>query len=631
MAAKQARITLTIGKGSEGPRSTGDISVLGLTFAFYQIWLYMAVFGAPKSFDSELFLAYEFAFPQSFHAILVYAFLISSAVLLIALSLFARKATPLVCSKKNVFASCAFMFIGTALLFFSSAGMAVVLIAAILMGVGTALLIILFGTVFSSFDFATCVLNAGLAFAIGFIGADAFVNWVPSPISGIIACLMPVLLLITFLRNVPDTSSPSTAGIPLKYVKPYITRLAISMAFLGLVIGSLRVVCGDKLLTSGEISLELVLGVACMTSAAVLVLAIALSKRTELWDSLLRNVTPAIMLGIASIALLAGDLKMFGAFFTTIGFACLISITWILLASFARNLNGSHVFMFGLGYGVIQASSIIGSLLANYLSSQGQLGASSINGPSDILFATSQLGLSDLAIVLMLIFSVGYSLVPRYRELKEILGSVMLALADRAREQAEEASAQEDSPEQDSSAQPSSSMSANTESMDGVGIEYPHSDAGQNSSQRKFHAEKLVEESESAPESSSTGQKTQSHRDQKGSFKRRCDELSEQYLLSAREREVFFLLAKGHNAAFLTDKLCISKSTAKTHINHIYKKLDVHTQQELLNMVEERHRGPAIPNVDRAALQDALRRAKEEGPIESNPSKLVESIRKDIL
>jgi len=47
-----------------------------------------------------------------------------------------------------------------------------------------------------------------------------------------------------------------------------------------------------------------------------------------------------------------------------------------------------------------------------------------------------------------------------------------------------------------------------------------------------------------------------------------------------------FLLAKGHNAAFIQDQLCISKSTAKTHINHIYRKLDIHTQQELLSMVE---------------------------------------------
>ena len=48
-----------------------------------------------------------------------------------------------------------------------------------------------------------------------------------------------------------------------------------------------------------------------------------------------------------------------------------------------------------------------------------------------------------------------------------------------------------------------------------------------------------------------------------------------------------FLLAKGHNAAYIQDKLCISKSTSKTHISHIYRKLDIHSQQELLSMVEE--------------------------------------------
>ena len=78
----------------------------------------------------------------------------------------------------------------------------------------------------------------------------------------------------------------------------------------------------------------------------------------------------------------------------------------------------------------------------------------------------------------------------------------------------------------------------------------------------------------------------------KGSFKRRCDEISSEYHLSAREQEVFALLAKGHNAAFIMERLCISKSTAKTHINHIYKKMDIHTQQEILKMVEDRKRGP---------------------------------------
>lgn len=605
MAAKQARITLTIGKSSEGPRSTGDISVLGLGFAFYQIWLYMAVFSAPKTFHPDTLLPVSLAFPEELHALLVYVFLASSAFLLLVFSVLNRKLVPFFCSKAPVFASSFLMFAGTSMLFFSGNGIPVVFIASMFMGVGTAILVILFGIVFSKFDFATCVLNAGLACAIGFIGADALTNWIPAPISGAFACIMPLLLLAFFIRNMPALKGETKGEIPLSYVKPYITRLGISMVFLGFVVGALRVVCGDKLLSSGAISMELVLGVGCMVSALVLVLAIALSKRTELWDSLLRNVTPAIMLGIAGIALLAGDAKMFAAFFTIIGFVCVVSITWILLASFAKNLNGSYIFVFGLGYGIIQAASIIGALVANLLSSQGQLVASISNADSmEIVGFTSQVGLSDLAIILMVVFSAGYAMVPRYRELKEMLASLMVALSKEKLT----ATAMGETPEE---------ASKNNLPDDSTDIEMEANDSEDNLKATSKQSEN-GEGASSAP------------KDKKGSFTRRCDELSDQYRLSAREREAFFLLAKGHNAAYLTESLCISKSTAKTHINHIYKKLGIHTQQELLNMVEERHRGPLVKPADRAVLQDAVRRAKEDGTLDSNPSELVRHISQDI-
>ena len=372
--------------------------------------------------------------------------------------------------------------------------------------------------------------------------------------------------------------------------------------------------------------MELVLGVGCMASVAVLVFAIALSKRTELWDSLLRNVTPTIMLGIAGIALLAGDLKMFAAFFTIIGFACLVSLTWILLASFARNLNGSYTFVFGLGYGIIQAASIIGAIMANYFSSQGQLSASIAAAESmDIVGFTSEVGLSDLAIVLMVVFSAGYALIPRYRELKEILSSLMLALARESSEKGEdelsEKSYNDVEPETDTTNKPPLAANESNLSVEEDSFE------GQLTQNSESSPDQVKAASEEAPDINEAVEEAGNKR---GSFTRRCDELSEQFSLSTREREAFFYLAKGHNAAFLTEKLCISRSTAKTHINHIYKKMGIHTQQELLNMVEDRHRGPVLGNIDRAALQDALKRVNEEGPLERDPSELVEHIRQDI-
>lgn len=63
-------------------------------------------------------------------------------------------------------------------------------------------------------------------------------------------------------------------------------------------------------------------------------------------------------------------------------------------------------------------------------------------------------------------------------------------------------------------------------------------------------------------------------------------EIAEEYGLSSRESEIFTYLAKGRNAGFIREELILSEHTVKTHIYHIYKKLGVKSQQNLINMVE---------------------------------------------
>jgi DNA-binding CsgD family transcriptional regulator len=71
-----------------------------------------------------------------------------------------------------------------------------------------------------------------------------------------------------------------------------------------------------------------------------------------------------------------------------------------------------------------------------------------------------------------------------------------------------------------------------------------------------------------------------------GWFKLKCVTIAKRHLLSQRETEILFLLAKGRNAAYIQERLYISEGTARTHMRHIYKKLDVHTQQNLIEMVD---------------------------------------------
>ncbi len=46
------------------------------------------------------------------------------------------------------------------------------------------------------------------------------------------------------------------------------------------------------------------------------------------------------------------------------------------------------------------------------------------------------------------------------------------------------------------------------------------------------------------------------------------------------------LLARGRTSPIIQEKLVVSQNTVRTHVRHIYAKLNVHSQQELINLVD---------------------------------------------
>ncbi len=64
-----------------------------------------------------------------------------------------------------------------------------------------------------------------------------------------------------------------------------------------------------------------------------------------------------------------------------------------------------------------------------------------------------------------------------------------------------------------------------------------------------------------------------------------CEALAARHGLSERELDVMRLLARGKGGQEIQDELVVSRNTVKTHVRHIYRKLDVHSQQELVNLV----------------------------------------------
>lgn len=75
----------------------------------------------------------------------------------------------------------------------------------------------------------------------------------------------------------------------------------------------------------------------------------------------------------------------------------------------------------------------------------------------------------------------------------------------------------------------------------------------------------------------------------------RCSEVARSYKLSTREEEVLLLLAQRKTVGIIERELFIANGTAKAHVRHIYQKLDIHTRQELFDLlgVEAREGGKA--------------------------------------
>lgn len=87
--------------------------------------------------------------------------------------------------------------------------------------------------------------------------------------------------------------------------------------------------------------------------------------------------------------------------------------------------------------------------------------------------------------------------------------------------------------------------------------------------------------------------------DSRDTIATRCAELSREKGLTAREREILELLARGRNTAFIMGSLVLSRNTVRSHVKHTYSKLGIHSHQELIDLFyEDGDCGVALPSFE---------------------------------
>lgn len=67
---------------------------------------------------------------------------------------------------------------------------------------------------------------------------------------------------------------------------------------------------------------------------------------------------------------------------------------------------------------------------------------------------------------------------------------------------------------------------------------------------------------------------------------RLCAKVAQRYGLSQREAQVLERTYCGHSAKTIAGELLVSESTVKAHLSHVYRKMGIHSKQELIALVD---------------------------------------------
>ncbi len=566
MAKGLPHITVSVGRQSDDAQTTSDINLLSVGLGLYQAWMYLSIFGSGVIFMAtkspslgEAIYASSFA-TQVFDA---YFITVSLCLLLIA---FTNQLLLRFFTSKSALLCATMLAVAGSVLAFLPAGeesawlMAVG--AGICMGIGSSLMIVLWGTAFARYEFTTIILNTAIALAIGVIVYFTFIQWMRTEFSCAIAAVCLIISALLLWKLAPMRSS-ATDEIPVFRPLPvqrsrFTMRVGIPTLLFGVVLGMLLFICIERVLANTRLSEQVIVGAAAIVSMGLIFVVSALISHEEAhWDMIFRILVPIVGLSLVAVPYLSGSWSLMAEFLVICGYICMQTLMWIFFSNLAQEFRLSPIFVFGLGNCIVSVGTIAGAYFGRIILEclMTQSAAS--------LDLGVPLNVGDLVLVLLLALLLGYALLPRRREIRAIIvqgHNVEGAGAAIAELDGESAPAIEEGAPARPTEQPL------------VAVPTPGIP----------NAAALAEQQAEAAPPDHSDQQVVNHR-----FRDACEEVADRYLLSRRESEVMFLLAKGHNASYIQDKLCISRSTAKTHINHIYKKLDIHTQQELLNMVDE--------------------------------------------
>ena len=629
MGFQVPRVTIKI-DFKEGA-SFGELSLISFGYGLHQAWIYSSIFdkggifgtGGLQAgpFNDQLSLAY-------FVSILIYGLLLLIASILDTKLIRALHATPTLVAAALLGAT------GTLLLLGSGAespfdGSTLQIISGILTGTGSSILLLAWGIAFSRRDSASIIINGALSIAIGFGIYGLVLHQIPFPWGGVASALIPfaeIALLLVLRRHVSldfDNRQLFFQPLPINHAR-FVMRFGLPVFFLGVALGIMRQTPIETILPGSAFEDQALLFVtACVATVLIMVTFLALGG-DERWHIFFRPLIPFIAVTAIFIPFTTGGTSFWGTSVVLVGYMSFEALMWIFFSELSQRFRLSPIFVFGLGRGVMALAALGGSTLPLFT---GALGAPT--------------GLGEMGTVLIVLVAMmlAYALLPDEREMASIVAVTPRKVAvqsasraplivvnegkadalERAREGAvpsapEQADVRTQVPanwehavvaalaELGETSGAASGQIASASSVVSAAKGPTAVDAMQDDASDASAASDTASSASTAPsparqamdfsrsifaEETAAPAPADDTPAARGRFRQRCEIVANTYLLSRREGEVMYYLARGYKSSHIQQQLYISEGTAKTHIRHIYRKLNIHSQQDLIHLIDE--------------------------------------------
>lgn len=490
--------------------------------------------------------------------------------------------------KRNRLIGAVLMCASTLLMFFAgmsgAAGFACGLISGVLSGVGSAILLMSFGVSFSTCDVATTSICVALSFIVAMAahGIIVEIDSLAHPAGGILCALFPfaeLLCLNRCSRQLVDSIQFVMETIPLR-TRSFFWRICLPSTLMGVVLGLIR----DKayspenvqLMSSSDFAFVMLL----TGAAACVVVMLAMLTQRQTPYFMFRTLMPVAAVLIAVVLTPLGDNPTFELFCMLVACLVLEECMWIMFADISQRYRISAFVVFGFGRGM----QAVGTIIAFWLSTP------------DITPVPITDDAKMLVIIMLVLMIFAYVTLPTGAEIRSTLirGKFCPALYEDAAAFAEHRMV----PEKAAKSMAGTPAGADATKAGPVTTEDNAADKsghrveahGKPVEGRGLTADGASSDAETSMSCNEPSESRAGRRDDEvgriGPFKAKCLVVANTYLLSRKETEVLFLLAKGHNSAAIQRDLYISAGTVNTHMRNIYRKLNVHSRQELIALVE---------------------------------------------